>query len=1422
MTTTLQRPLWPILALCALMSACADGSGGTGPGTGQPTVDMGTPSGGDSGGACNSTCDAEGAQECKAQGFRACTKTAAGCLEWTAITTCELSCVNGQCADCQNDCDEGAVRCGANGPQSCVASGDADPCFEWADATPCADGESCSNGTCAPASECQNECGKVGDQSCDGNGVRTCETSAADACLHWGAAQACAEGESCSFDHCQPVSECQDECQPDSVRCDANGVATCGNYDGDPCLEWGAAVPCADGQTCSNGACAAGCANECGGEGQRQCDGNNYQVCGNFDDDACLEWGVATACDAGQTCSNGNCRAACVNECADGTRQCTAGGVQTCGNFDEDECLEWSEAVPCDLNQTCSNGVCSALCANECGVLNARQCSGAGFQTCGNSDDDPCLEWGIEQACAAGQVCSDGQCAGRCSNECAEGSVQCAGNGFQTCGNFDEDPCLEWAVVTPCPDGQGCSNGACQVTCGNECVLGSTRCAPGGVQTCGNNDPDPCTDWGPTAPCAGDQVCSNGQCAATCSDECPAGATRCSANGVESCGNFDADACSEWGLAAPCGAGQVCSNGACAATCNDECVAGSVQCAGNGFQVCGEHDGDRCLDWGPVVPCQDGTSCSAGVCSQFCTDECAVGATRCGGGGVQSCGNFDNDNCQEWGPAIPCDAAQECANGRCAANCADECANGETRCDGPGVQSCGNYDADACREWSGNTPCGAGQICAAGACQAAVGHCGADADCAAGQICLLTLCVAPISCQQDGDCPAGERCDVVGGNVCRRDTPSGIGDPCQVDQDCPNGLTCTDAAEGGYCTLACDASAACPSGSTCYAVDPNTPDQGACLTDCAVSDACPGNQACFATGGPLGGACFLAQCRNNQDCQSNPLVQSACENGLCVQSNGCNLADGTGCAAGLECWQSGGVGVCLQGCGIFAGSPSCDPGARCVPVSVDGTGYCAAPGGGGVGAPCATTLDCQNGNFCVDDGIGNLSCRTLCNAADANACGGNGMICTALGGDVGVCIQDCQSECNAGDMRCTAQGAQSCGQGDADLCLEWLPAAACPAGQGCNDLTGACEARCGADADCANPIVPMQCVAGACKVRSECDPGTGVGCAAPEQCFLASNSGGGVCLQPCDPLASVCGNGTACVSFGASSYCLAPGAGLPGGDCATSADCSAGTACFGDATGAHCYSLCNVQTGNPGCGAAQSCVDSGVDGRLGACVNNCQDECTAGTSVCSADGTGVQTCGDFDADACLEFGPSTACTDEMRCNPNTVQCDYYCDVDAQCPVGFGVPYQCSNHQCVARSCNPGAQSCDPANRASLCVPSDPNNAAAGICLDNCDPNVDGRCGARGHCDYTGDAAGNVTFVCLPSGPGIEFADCSADNCGDGLGCLPFDNGAGGTAYYCTYYCRTAQGNADCVGFQGTVCSAVPGFPAAVGVCLPAQ
>jgi len=159
--------------------------------------------------------------------------------------------------------------------------------------------------------------------------------------------------------------------------------------------------------------------------------------------------------------------------------------------------------------------------------------------------------------------------------------------------------------------------------------MGTTRCAGLLVETCGDVNGDDCTEFAAPLPCQGGS-CSLGVCGPPedCFDDCTmAGVSQCSGNGVQMCGEFDSDDCLDLGPVMECGEGSTCSSGLCTASCLDECVAGSVVCVGMaGERVCGEWDGDPCLDLGGPISCPMGQYCSTGVTGlmmcQTCTDDC--------------------------------------------------------------------------------------------------------------------------------------------------------------------------------------------------------------------------------------------------------------------------------------------------------------------------------------------------------------------------------------------------------------------------------------------------------------------------------------------------------------------------------------------------------------------------------------------------------------------------------------------------------------------------------------------------------------------------------------------------------------------------------------------------------------------------------
>jgi hypothetical protein len=177
----------------------------------------------------------------------------------------------------------------------------------------------------------------------------------------------------------------------------------------------------------------------------------------------------------------------CSDDCAaPGLFSCASpeqNALVVCADFDADGCLEWGGLTTCPADQTCVDGACQATgCSDEC-VLGASECVGDGVRSCGQHDADPCLEWSDVVGCPEGQSCSQGSCTASCADECEVDATKCDGNGVRSCGQHDSDPCLDWSAVAPCDEGEACQQGVCSKSqCteeGDPCTCGANECCTG-------------------------------------------------------------------------------------------------------------------------------------------------------------------------------------------------------------------------------------------------------------------------------------------------------------------------------------------------------------------------------------------------------------------------------------------------------------------------------------------------------------------------------------------------------------------------------------------------------------------------------------------------------------------------------------------------------------------------------------------------------------------------------------------------------------------------------------------------------------------------------------------------------------------------------------------------------------------------------
>lgn len=636
--------------------------------------------------------------------------------------------------------------------------------------------------------DCDDEC-TVGQQVCDGDGgFRICGQFDLDACVEFSQVINCAVGESCQVDRCVPP--CRDECPGGSTLClSETSVGTCGNFDADACLEAGGAVSCDPGERCEQGACVdenVACADECT-TGGSVCFGDSVRACGQYDSDACLDLGPPSPCGTGESCSQGQCVPSCTDACADGAVECSGNGVRTC-ELAGNGCLAWSPVTACGTGESCSNGVCSATCADECAVSNQSVCSpdNTGVSLCGQFDADTCLDRSTPVPCPVGYGCQDGACVATCTDACTQGASQCQGNSIETCGNYDADPCLEWGGAVACPGNATCTNNACDIPCTNECTTnGAVECSGNGVRSCGQFDLDSCLEWSTVTACQSYEVCAVGVC-----ELGPTPAVILINELLYDSVGTDSAAGNMiflelWGPAGQSldGYSVVAVNGSGGADYTTISLTGEVV-GGDGYFVIAHPNAapevlnvadltDSRIDFqngpdsvqvrwrgrvvdalgygnftasdvfagegspAPQTPAGQSLSRNAthsdtnNNAADFtvqapsprasvvvCMDDCTTGQTRCDGVQIQTCGNFDMDACLEFGPSVACSGTQTCQGTTCQDPCTDECsAQGATQCSGTQVRTCGNFDADSCLEWSTAANCPGTQVCTINSCQ---------------------------------------------------------------------------------------------------------------------------------------------------------------------------------------------------------------------------------------------------------------------------------------------------------------------------------------------------------------------------------------------------------------------------------------------------------------------------------------------------------------------------------------------------------------------------------------------------------------------------------------------------------------------------------------------------------------------------------
>lgn len=164
--------------------------------------------------------------------------------------------------------------------------------------------------------------------------------------------------------------------------------------------------------------------------------------------------------------------------------------------------------------------------------------------------------------------------------------------------------------------------------------------------------------------------------------------------------------------------------------CEDECE--KSECIGlNQIKDCKIDKKSGCKKWSEPQNCPEDEECQDGKCSPLvppCSDTCDKAAECVGDNAYRTCADTNDDGCKEWSEAISCAQNEKCQDGVCAVpppTCTNACNNkGDLQCSGNNLQTCDDYNEDGCLEWGKDTACEYG--CADSACKDWVPECTTD------------------------------------------------------------------------------------------------------------------------------------------------------------------------------------------------------------------------------------------------------------------------------------------------------------------------------------------------------------------------------------------------------------------------------------------------------------------------------------------------------------------------------------------------------------------------------------------------------------------------------------------------------------------------------------------------------------------------
>ena len=426
----------------------------------------------------------------------------------------------------------------------------------------------------------------------------------------------------------------------------------------------------------------------------------------------------------------------------------------------------------------------------------------------------------LGQQCRFGRQCASGFCV----DDVCCGTVSCPTDQF--CNILGVGGTFGGVCSPPAPAGNPCTDG---VQCQSGFCVDGFCCE---TRTCGSGEFCNSGTCGPPAgngvPCNANEQCSSGFCTdgVCCQDD------RCPVGQVCNIPDFEGQCTSTKGPGTPCTDARQCTSTFCVDNfcCDvDECPSG---------QSCGVHpmEGECRIVPTPTptltatptptftpTPAPSGVSCTTGAncLSTFCVNGVCCGAASCPDN--QRCDIFDSRGICKPKHSIgeQCQGDIDCLSGNCQSGSPSTCQ--AVRTPTPTFTATPLGIGDACSTTSqcpATFVCGTeGVCCNLATCPSGTscrveghrGFCsspptatpspiptptlpGPGVPCTSPDICASGFCTDGVCCETD-QCPAGERCDILGFKG-QCSPPLGVDGQCDKNTDCEEGLSCQFCSSG--------------------------------------------------------------------------------------------------------------------------------------------------------------------------------------------------------------------------------------------------------------------------------------------------------------------------------------------------------------------------------------------------------------------------------------------------------------------------------------------------------------------------------------------------------------------------------------------------------------------------------------------------